>query len=125
MLYGESWDQASAFAVCEEYGPVRMIRTAKYKYVHRYPYGPNELYDLVADPEEQENRVEDPACEDLVVELRGRMEAYHREYGDPALDGALQPNTGLGQVGRVGGEASAVRKFHGEALQRTVKQERG
>ena len=27
-----------------------MIRTQEWKYVHRYPYGPHELYDLVNDP---------------------------------------------------------------------------
>ncbi|MBR7839697.1 sulfatase-like hydrolase/transferase [Actinospica durhamensis] len=32
--------------VYDEYGPVRMIRTADWKYVHRYPHGPHELYDL-------------------------------------------------------------------------------
>ena len=36
--------------VLDEYGPTRMIRTHRWKYVHRYPDGPNELYDLANDP---------------------------------------------------------------------------
>ena len=38
--------------VCDEYGPVRMIRERLWKYVHRYPFGPHELYDLQQDPGE-------------------------------------------------------------------------
>ena len=33
--------------VFDEYGPVRMVRTSQWKYVHRYPDGPHELFDLV------------------------------------------------------------------------------
>ncbi len=39
--------------VFDEYGLVRMIRTREWKYVHRYPYGPHELYDLTRDPDEE------------------------------------------------------------------------
>ena len=28
----------------DEYGANRMIRTKEWKYIHRYPYGPHELY---------------------------------------------------------------------------------
>ena len=41
--------------IYDEYGPVRMIRTRAWKYVHRCPYGPHELYDLANDPEEKAN----------------------------------------------------------------------
>ena len=40
------WEAAPAHAhivIYDEYGPVRMIRLAQWKYVHRYPYGPHEL----------------------------------------------------------------------------------
>ena len=41
--------------VYDEYGPVRMVRTREWKYVHRDPDGPHELYDLRRDPGERVN----------------------------------------------------------------------
>ena len=32
--------------VFDEYGPVRMIRDRRYKYIHRYNYGKHEIYDM-------------------------------------------------------------------------------
>ena len=43
--------------VFDEYGPVRMIRNTEYKYIHRYPYGEHEFYDLKADPDENINLI--------------------------------------------------------------------
>ena len=53
---GEEWENV---VVYDEYGPVRMVRTKEWKYVHRYPYGPHELYDLVNDPDEKHNLIDD------------------------------------------------------------------
>ena len=36
--------------IYDEYGATRMMRTEEWKYVHRYPDGPHELYDLANDP---------------------------------------------------------------------------
>ena len=58
-LSGETNEAKEEIVVFDEYGPVRMIRTREWKYVHRYPYGPHELYDLVGDPDERSNLVED------------------------------------------------------------------
>lgn len=88
--------------VYDEYGPVRMIRTTEWKYVHRYPYGPNELYDLVNDPNEEVNLVDDPAQTARVAEMAGRMEAWFVTYTDPDLDGTKEPVTGKGQVDLAG-----------------------
>ena len=52
-LLGETDDAQDEVVIFDEYGPVRMIRTQEWKYVHRYPYGPHELYDLVNDPDER------------------------------------------------------------------------
>jgi len=38
-----------------EYGDLRMIRTTEFKYVHRHPRGPFDLYDLRRDPDESDN----------------------------------------------------------------------
>ena len=58
-LLGETDDAQEEVVIFDEYGPVRMIRTQEWKYVHRYPYGPHELYDLVNDPDERKNLVDE------------------------------------------------------------------
>ena len=45
-LKGEEDPGRDNVVIYDEYGTTRMIRTAEWKYVHRYPDGPNELYDL-------------------------------------------------------------------------------
>ncbi|MCW3815973.1 sulfatase-like hydrolase/transferase [Micromonospora sp. DR5-3] len=88
--------------VYDEYGPVRMIRTAEWKYVHRYPDGPHELYDLVRDPDERVNRVDEPDIRDIVRGMRADLDGWFTEHADPSLDGRRLPVVGAGQVGPVG-----------------------
>ncbi|MFJ4840629.1 sulfatase-like hydrolase/transferase [Streptomyces sp. NPDC088746] len=83
--------------VYDEYGPVRMIRTRDWKYVHRYPYGPHELYELATDPGEEHNLVDKPRHGAVRTQLAARLDAWFAEYVDPALDGARLPVTGSGQ----------------------------
>jgi arylsulfatase A-like enzyme len=54
----------------------RAIRTARYKYIHwmQHP-DENELYDLVADPYEIRNLIDDPGMTDVIGELRSDMAA--------------------------------------------------
>ncbi|NLG49051.1 MAG: sulfatase-like hydrolase/transferase [Chloroflexi bacterium] len=82
----------------DEYGNTRMIRTAEWKYVHRYPDGPHELWDLVNDPDERHNCVDDPAQAARVRELCARMEEWFARYVEPMTDGLHQDVTGLGQL---------------------------
>lgn len=101
--------------VYDEYGPTRMIRTRRWKYVHRYPYGPHELFDLINDPGERVNLLADqrvwdaaePERQDLAATMRSELEAWFVRYTDPALDARVQAVTGRGQLRRVGdgGEA--------------------
>ena len=88
--------------IADEYGPVRMLRTREWKYVHRYPYGPHELYDLVNDPNEENNLYDDPAQERRIVDMRNRLEEYFLKYSDPSIDGTREGVTGLGQMCRAG-----------------------
>ncbi len=88
--------------VFDEYGPVRMIRTPRWKYVHRHPDGPHELYDLDADPGEAHNLVSASEQRQIVTGLRGELEDWFRSYADPAYDGATLPVIGTGQRARVG-----------------------
>lgn len=90
--------------VFDEYGPVRMIRAREWKYVHRYPYGPNELYDLVNDPDEEHNLAGDAGHRSRMEALRGEMQDWFQQYADPRVDGTREPVTGKGQIDLAGVE---------------------
>ena len=83
--------------IYDEYGPVRMIRTREWKYVHRYAYGPHELYDLVNDPGEERNLVDAPAHAATVQALRAALHDWFLTYADPDRDDSTLPVTGSGQ----------------------------
>jgi N-sulfoglucosamine sulfohydrolase len=99
------------------YEPERCIRTHRWKYIRRFddypwPVLPNtddspskdlllahgwakrpipaeQLYDLVFDPNEARNIVDDPAVADVLEEMRGRLKNWMRETQDPLLDGPV------------------------------------
>jgi len=102
LLRGEGHEQREDIVVFDEYGPTRMIRTRTHKYVHRYPYGPHELYDLGSDPDERENLWGQPQHAALAEELKGRLDDWFVHHADPALDGVREPVTGKGQLGLAG-----------------------
>jgi arylsulfatase A-like enzyme len=97
--------------IFDEYGPVRMIRTECWKYVHRYPYGPNELYDMVNDPGEEQNLVNEQVHSALIHELRKRMEQWFLRYADPWLDGTREEVSGKGQLCLAGIYAQKKEKY--------------
>jgi len=86
-LQGQAEPGHELVVVYDEYGPVRMIRTAEWKYVHRYPDGPHELYDLGNDPDERQNLADDPAQASRIRELKGAMEEWFARYVEPERDG--------------------------------------
>ncbi|MBN1139272.1 MAG: sulfatase-like hydrolase/transferase [Anaerolineae bacterium] len=92
-------NDGAAFA---EYGPVRMIRSREWKYVHRYPYGPHELYDLVHDPDERQNLIDSPTHQSTAQHMKAGLESWFIRYVDPAFDGRVEPVTGKGQLGLAG-----------------------
>jgi arylsulfatase A-like enzyme len=59
----------------------RMIRTNEWKYVWNLT-DTDELYDLLADPAELDNRIDDPVHAGLVAELRRRLYDTLRTDGD-------------------------------------------
>ncbi|MCX7048249.1 MAG: sulfatase-like hydrolase/transferase [Candidatus Sumerlaeota bacterium] len=102
LLEGRPAPEREALVVFDEYGPVRMIRTHDCKYVHRYPYGPHEFYDLRRDPDEKHNLIDDANSQKTILRLRDQMENWFLRYVNPAMDGVRQPVTGKGQLDRVG-----------------------
>lgn len=103
-LKGEPSDPAGErpVVICEEYGPVRMLRTAHRKYIHRYPYGPHELYDLDNDPGEEHNLIALPQWRETAVHMKQELERWYRRYVNPDVDGTKEAVTGLGQLCRAG-----------------------
>ena len=99
LLEGRALRRDDAVVVYDEYGPVRMVRTREWKYVHRYPDGPHELYDLRNDAGERRNVVDDATYRATVAMLRARLAEWFACYVDPALDGADKRVTGCGQLG--------------------------
>jgi arylsulfatase A-like enzyme len=101
-LAGRPAPEPEAVVVFDEYGPVRMIRTREWKYVHRCPYGPHELYDLAADPGETRNLAGEPAQQQRLADLRGLLADWFTRHADPRLDGAREAVTGKGQIDLAG-----------------------
>ncbi len=111
LLRGDGMDGRDQVVVYDEYGPVRMIRTREWKYVHRYPYGPHELYDLVNDPDETANLYGAEECAGESEGLKGRLDEWFARYVDPALDGVREAVTGKGQVALAGPAGKGEQAF--------------
>ncbi len=63
------------------HGKAAMCRTRTHKYVYRM-YETDELYDLVADPREERNRIDDPELQSVAAELRERLLRWLVETAD-------------------------------------------
>ncbi|MFN2151038.1 MAG: sulfatase/phosphatase domain-containing protein, partial [Anaerolineales bacterium] len=58
-----------------------MCRTRTHKYVRRL-YEKDELYDLVNDPRELHNQIDNPAYTEVLTDLRERLLTFFLETGD-------------------------------------------
>jgi arylsulfatase A-like enzyme len=104
----------SSVVVYDEYGPVRMIRTREWKYIHRYPYGPHELYHIGKDPDETNNLIAEGATHPRAAALRSELDRWFVRYVDPARDGTKEPVTGKGQLDLAGIPGNGRRAFAGD-----------
>ena len=69
-------DDAGDDAVYFEFENTRSVRTNEWKYVSRFPDGPNELYDLKNDPVERHNVVDQPVHAARQQELRANSTSF-------------------------------------------------
>ena len=111
VLRGETDEAREDVVVYDEYGPVRMIRTREWKYVHRYPFGPHELYDMVNDPDERKNLVDEKSQTSVVAEMRERLAGWFARYVVPRLDGARLAVYGNGQTRRIDADTTGDDAF--------------
>jgi hypothetical protein len=98
------------------------VRTERWKYIRRFDDYPNRvlancddgeskdvlvaagwgdreiprerLYDLILDPAEGNNLIEDESCSTVLAEMRERLAEWMRETEDPLLDGPIPPPPG-------------------------------
>lgn len=104
LLRGETTAEREHVFIYDEYGPVRMVRSREWKYVHRYPYGPHELYDLLHDPDERMNLINAPEQQERIARMKAELDGWFVRYADPARDGVREPVRGGGQL-RLAGPA--------------------
>ena len=99
------------------YEPMRCIRTNEFKYIRRFgdrktvplpncddspsktlwmehgwaniPIDDEQLYNIIFDPNEQNNLVDCPAMKPVMDDLRARLEQWMRGTSDPLLDGPV------------------------------------
>ena len=111
VLSGETGEAKDEVVVFDEYGPVRMIRTQEWKYVHRYPYGPHELYHLLNDPDERKNLVDEKSKTALIGKMRQQLSNWFDQYVIPQLDGSHFAVTGGGQARKIDTDQCGERSF--------------
>jgi N-sulfoglucosamine sulfohydrolase len=115
VFAGSTWHAA--------YEPQRAVRTTRHKYIRRWGErrtpvlantddGPSkdlliaagwgereipkeQLYDLLFDPNEANNVIDDPACAQVAAELRARLDEWMRDTEDPLLAGHVDPPPGV------------------------------
>lgn len=73
-------------AIFYEFETLRCIRTHGWKYTHRFPNGPHELYDLKNDPEEFDNLYANELQQPVLAALKKRLDAFYAKHASPKYD---------------------------------------
>lgn len=97
LLHGAP-EQEREVIVCDEYGPVRMIRRGKWKLIWNYLDETGQLFDLSADPDERHDLIGAPEQQALAQELRQAMETWFDRYSAAEYDARQYPVNGEGQM---------------------------
>ncbi|MCM8768399.1 MAG: sulfatase-like hydrolase/transferase [Candidatus Omnitrophica bacterium] len=105
LLLGRQEKGRDEVVIYDEYGPVRMIRTKEWKYVHRHPWGPPELYHLADDPDERKNLSGDSRFSQVEKELKEKLRDWFNQYVVAKYDGYRYQPVEQGQTGRMSGDS--------------------
>jgi uncharacterized sulfatase len=86
-IYYHYYEYPGVHSVKRHYG----IRTERYKLIHFYNDCDEwEFYDLLSDPDELNNQMDDPACQDIISDLRKRLGKIRKRYRVPEQDEVLK-----------------------------------
>ncbi len=96
LLLGHGDSTEESVVVHDEYGGLRMVRSRTAKLIERFD-GPHELYNLTDDPDERNNRFDDPSLEGIRAELHDQLQAWFAARVRPPHDGYRLPVAGYGQ----------------------------
>lgn len=102
LLTGDNQEINDDVVIMDEYGPNRAIRSKQYKYICRYPYGPDEFYDLTCDWDELHNCIDEEKYQKIIEEYRYRLDSWFLKYANPAIDGSKERVYGCGQQALAG-----------------------
>ncbi len=91
---------------------LRTVRTRTHRLTQEVVSGAGELYDLVADPHEMDNRFDDPA----IADIRQKLEAMIASRPDDALDPPLSRSAWLDATGQSGRNAAADQEVRDHAV---------
>ncbi|NND97164.1 MAG: sulfatase-like hydrolase/transferase [Pirellulaceae bacterium] len=79
-------DENVSRPVFYEFENLRCVRDERFKYVHRHPNGPHELYDLHNDGDEFNNLVNDPAWASRREKMKRQLTTFFDDYAVPKYD---------------------------------------
>jgi len=85
-IYYHYYEFPSIHRVARHYG----IRGERYKLIHYYQFDEWELFDLLEDPDERRNVIDDPDYAGVVERMRERLEILRVAYGDDS-DVSVKP----------------------------------
>ncbi len=81
-IYYHFYENPGWTSVPRHYG----VRTDRYKLIHYYQLGQWELFDLQEDPDELDNRIDDPVLGSVRRGLEQELDSLRRQYRVPELD---------------------------------------
>jgi len=84
--------------IFHEFENTRLVRNDRWKYTWRHPDGPDELYDMQADPGEG-NNLANRSHATVINECRNRIQNFFNQYADPQYD---LWRGGRSKAGRIG-----------------------
>lgn len=110
ILKGNNLEDDNQIVIMDEYGPNRMIRNKEWKYIHRYN-GPCELYNILNDPEEKNNLIDNDEFKYKLEELKSSLISWYDKYVIEDKDGKNEDVRGLGQIDFIGRKKTKNESF--------------
>ena len=98
LIQGSKKIDQKPIMVYDEYGQTRMIPNNNHKYIHRYNGVECEFYNLMADPKETKNEINNPDFAEIIIKMKRQLFDWFKNYSKPEHDGSKQLVKGRGQL---------------------------